>query len=253
MEVNLIQYLIVCPLVFIAGFIDAIGGGGGLISLPAYIIAGLPIHNAISTNKMSACMGTATATYKYARDGFINIRYAFGAVITALIGSTIGANIALRIDDGFFRILMLIILPVTAFYVFKTKSLSVEKEPYSTTKTILLCAAIAFVIGIYDGFYGPGTGTFLILLLTAVAHLDLHSSNGICKAINFSTNIASLVVFLVNGTVLIPLGLAAGVFNIAGNYLGARSFEKGGDKITRPVILIVLAIFFVKTIIELIQ
>ena len=110
----------------------------------------------------------------------------------------------------------------------------------------------SFLIGGYDGFYGPGTGTFLMLLLTALAHQDVRTAAGTTKAINLSTNLAALVVFLVNGTVLLPLGITAGVFNIVGNYLGTRSFAKNGSAIARPIMLVVIVLFAIKLIADLV-
>ena len=248
----MLQYLIICPLVFLAGFIDAIAGGGGLISLPAYMITGLPVHQCIATNKMSSSMGTAIATSKYAMDGFIPWHTAVFCVPCAFAGSALGANIALRISDGPFRILMLIILPLTAVYVLTQKKIEPKGEPFSRRVTVCICMVIAFVIGIYDGFYGPGTGTFLILLLTGLARMRLDKANGLTKAINFSTNISALAVYLLNGQVLLPLGIIAGAFNIAGNYLGAKRFESAGSGAVKPVIIAVLVIFFIKVLAELI-
>ena len=186
----LMQYLIICPLVMLAGFIDAIAGGGGLISLPAYMIAGIPVHHAIATNKMSSTMGTALATFKFARKGFIPWKIALSCVVCAFAGSTLGANLALLVNAHIFMLFMIIVLPLTAVYVQKTKSLIVEKEPLSFKKTTILSMAMALLIGVYDGFYGPGTGTFLLLLLTGVAHLSIHKANGVTKAINLTTNVA---------------------------------------------------------------
>jgi uncharacterized membrane protein YfcA len=146
---------------------------------------------------------------------------------------------------------MLFILPVTAWFVLRTKNFDVEREPYSFRKTCALSCVIAFVIGVYDGFYGPGTGTFLILLLTSAAHLTLKEANGLTKAINMTTNVTSLVVFLINGTVLIPLGILAGLCNIAGNQIGVNFFDKKGGAVVKPVMLLVLTIFLVKTIMEI--
>ncbi len=250
---ELLPYLIVCPLVFLAGFVDSIAGGGGLISLPAYLISGVPVHMAIGTNKLSSGMGTAVATFRYAKSGFIPWKLAAFCAVAALVGSTCGAKLALLIGDGVFKIIMLIILPLTAAYVLWGKGLKQESAaPYAPVKTVLLSMAIALVIGAYDGFYGPGTGTFLILLLTGLAHMKLTEANGISKVINLSTNVAALCVYLLNGKVLYPLGLAAGCFSIAGNYLGTRFFTKGGSKFVKPIILVVLAIFFVKVLTEVI-
>ena len=149
----MIEYLIVCPLVFLAGFIDAIAGGGGLISLPAYLIAGLPPHAAIGTNKFSACMGTIVATWHYARCGFIHWKRVFPAIFTALSGSWVGAKLALMVNADAFKIIMLFILPLTAWYVLRKKSLQTEKPPFSEIKTMSIIISLAFMIGIYDGFY----------------------------------------------------------------------------------------------------
>ena len=140
---------------------------------------------------------------------------------------------------------------LTGIYVMRRKSLAADKPPYSEKKTILISMAIALVIGAYDGFYGPGTSTFLLLLLTALAHMDLFSASGVTKVINLTTNITFLTVYLINGKVLILLGLTAGVFSICGNYLGARFFKEGGSKAVKPLIVAVLVIFFVRIVYEL--
>ena len=157
------------------------------------------------------------------------------------------------ISDRILKIIMLVIVPLTALYVLSRKGeLSADKD-LSIEITTIACSLIAFVIGIYDGFYGPGTGTFLILLLTGLVGLDIRKANGLTKAINWSTNFAALAVFLVNGQVLVRLGLIAGLFNIAGNYIGAIGFRKKGTGIARIVIVIVLAVFFVRLLQELLN
>lgn len=247
----LLQYLIVCPLVGLAGFVDAIAGGGGLISLPAYLIAGLPTQAALATNKMSACMGATIAAGKYAKSGFIPWKTAIPCVVFAMLGSNLGARIVLLIDDYYFKRLMLVILPLTALYIYRSKVMAQERPALPFWQTALIGSAVSFAIGVYDGFYGPGTGVFLILLLTSLAHYGLKEANGLCKAINWTTNVSSLAVFLMNGRVLLPLGLTAGLFSIAGSYLGARTFEKKGAQSVKPLMLVVVAIFFVKVLLEI--
>lgn len=246
----MLSYLIICPLVFLAGFIDAIAGGGGLISLPAYLLAGIPVHNAIATNKMSAAMGTTIATAKYALNGFVNWKRALPCIVFALVGSSIGANLALKISDVIFTYIMIVALPFIAFYVLKTKNFVNDKPPFSDIKTIILCCIPAFIVGLYDGFYGPGTGTFLMLLLTGIARVSLNEAAGTTKVINLTTNISSLVVFILNAKVLFPIGIISGLFNMAGNYLGATFFSKKGAKIVRPIIITVLAVLLIKLIVE---
>ncbi len=244
------NYLIICPLVFIAGFIDAVAGGGGLVSLPAYIFTGLPVHQCVATNKMSAFMGTSVATAKYAGSGFIPWKIAVMCIPCALTGSALGARGALMVPDRAFKIVMMIILPLTGLYILTRKNGVGPRNRHSFRTTVRISMGIAFFIGVYDGFYGPGTGTFLILMLTGIAGMELTEANGLTKAINISTNAAALVVFLIHGRVLFPLGLIAGLFNIAGNYLGASGFEKNGSRLVKPVMILVLSVFLVKLLME---
>ncbi len=247
------EFLIVCPLAFIAGFVDSIAGGGGLISLPAFIFAGLPVHQAIGTNKLSSTMGTTIATIRYAINGYMVKTFVIVGVICGLLGSWGGSNLALLASDEVLKTIMLIALPFIAFFVLKTKNLDAfSHDPLPKKKGLVITAIIALIIGVYDGFYGPGTGTFLMLLLPALAHQDVRTAAGTTKAINLSTNVAALVVFFVNGAVLLPLGLAAGLFNIVGNYIGSGKFTKAGASIVRPVMLVVLVLFAAKLVFDLI-
>lgn len=249
-DFNFSSLLIICPLVFLAGFVDAIAGGGGFVSLPAFMFAGFPVHAALGTNKLSSSLGTTLATARYALDGFIPLKIALACALCSLTGSQFGTRLALSINEYAFKIIILIIIPPTALYVLRDKSFNDNTEPFSPNKTLLLCMIIAFACGAYDGFYGPGTGTFLLLLLTSIAHLKLTQANGITKVINLASNYAALSVFLMNDKVLIIPGLIAGVFNIAGNYIGSRSFENGGAKVVRPVMIIILSIFFIRVLLE---
>ena len=251
-DISIITFLIVCPLTFLGGFVDAVAGGGGLISLPAYMIAGLPVHNAIATNKLSSGMGTTIATYRLARLGHIPWRKAALCILMAIIGSSTGARLALMVDAELFKRIMLVIIPLTAIYVMRNKNMDEPKEPLGDRQTVLRASLVALLIGVYDGFYGPGTGTFLILLLSAFAHISLKESNGIAKSINLTTNLSSLAVYLLNGKVIILLGLAGGLFGIAGNYIGVTFFEKKGSKAVRPLMIIVLVIFFIRILTEII-
>lgn len=249
-DFNFSSLLIICPLVFLAGLVDAIAGGGGFLSFPAYIFAGFPVHMALGTNKLSSSLGTTLATARYAMDGYIPLKLAVACAVCSLIGSNFGTNLALSLNEYIFKIIMLVILPPTALYVLRDRTFDDTKIPFDKNKTLILCMIIAFACGAYDGFYGPGTGTFLLLLLTSVAHLKLTQANGITKAINLASNYTALAVFFMNGKVLLVPGLIAGVFNIAGNYIGSRSFERGGAKVVRPVMIIVLSIFFIRVLME---
>lgn len=249
--ITMTHFLIVCPLVFLAGFVDSIAGGGGLISLPAYMISGIPVHSAIGTNKLSSGMGTSLATWRYYKNGYIEWKLALVCAVCAWFASNLGAHLGLLLDDGVFKIVLLFILPLTAYYVFKCKVLDVEREPFSKKKTTVIAMAVASVIGAYDGFYGPGTGTFLILLLTSMAHMKLSEANGISKVINLTTNISSFTVLLLEGKVYLLLGAMAGLFSIMGNYIGTTFFDRGGAKFVKPTIGVVLGIFFIRVLTEI--
>lgn len=248
-----VEFLIVCPLALIAGFVDAIAGGGGLISLPAYFFAGLPAHAAIATNKLSSTLGTAVACVRYALFGYMVKRFVVVGVACGLIGSALGAHLALLADATALMVFMLAALPPVAFLVFRAKDLNrFSEHPLPPRRALVATATIALAVGVYDGFYGPGTGTILMLLLTAVGRQDVKCAAGTTKAVNLATNVAALVVFLANGQVLIPLGLAAAAFNIVGNWLGSTFFDKKGALILRPVMLVVIVLFAAKLVADLV-
>lgn len=247
------EFLIVCPLAFLAGLVDAIAGGGGLISLPAYFFAGLPAHAALATNKLSSTMGTAVATVRYVLFGYMVKWLVVVGVACGLTGSFLGSNLALIADSVILMAFMLVSLPLVAYVVFRARDLDrFADDRLSKGRTLAFVGLIALVIGLYDGFYGPGTGTFLILLLTTVAHLSLKEAQGTTKAINLSTNVAALAVFLASGNVIVVLGLVAGLFNIAGNWIGASLFHKKGSAIVRPIMLVVIVLFAIKLVSDLV-
>ena len=244
------MFLIVCPLLFLAGLVDAIGGGGGLISLPAYLLAGLPVHRAIATNKLSSACGTALATFRFIREGLVNWKIAVPTILCAMAGSSLGANLSIRASESAMENILLAVLPVVAFIVLNPKIFhdNDTQETVLNRKLWITALVSSFVVGIYDGFYGPGTGTFLIIAFTVLARMDMRSANAQTKIINLTTNITSLVIFLMNGQAIIALGLAAAACNMAGNYVGAGLALTKGSKITRPVIVLVLGLLFLKVL-----
>ena len=243
-------FLIVCPMLFLAGLVDAIGGGGGLISLPAYLLAGVPMHNAIATNKLSSTCGTALTTIRFIRQGLVNWKIAVPTAICGMLGSSLGANLSMKMEEGIMQNILFIVLPVVAFVVLNPRIFRDREGTLAEPDSRLWAIAVAsaFLIGIYDGFYGPGTGTFLIIALAVFAGMDMRSANAQTKVINLTTNATSLVIFLMNGQAILLLGLAAAVCNMAGNYVGAGLTMKQGSKVTRPVIVLVLALLFLKVL-----
>ena len=239
---------IICPLIFLAGLIDAIAGGGGIISLPAYIVAGLPPHLATGTNKCSSTCGTLFSTLRFMRSKKIHYIAAITSAGAALIGSPIGATINMIIEERYLGYTMLVLLPIIAlFLVFKKDfgdKIKIQQE--SKYKIIGLSLLSGFLIGMYDGFFGPGTGTFLILIYTGIIGFDLVTASGNAKVVNLSSNVAALVTFALNGKVVWHIGLLAAIFGIAGNWIGAGLAIKGGKKIIRPMFMVVLALLIIK-------
>ena len=246
---TLSSFLIVCPLVFLAGFVDAIGGGGGLISLPAYLIAGLPAHSAIATNKLSSTCGTSLAAFRFARQGYIRPRLALPCMAAAAAGAWCGAHLSLLVESAVLTKVLYVVLPVTAVLVLRRDALKDREGPAEPDRrTVLIASAASLVLGVYDGFYGPGTGSFLIVAFSLLARMDVRTANGQCKAVNLTTNVTSLVVFLRSGQVAVILGLAAAACNMLGGWLGAGLAIRAGSKITRPIILLVLALLLLKVL-----
>lgn len=246
MALDIYSFLIVCPLVFIAGFVDAIAGGGALISIPSFFLAGLPTHMAIGTNRLAIIFGTSVSTYKYAKLGYIKLKRTIICILCVLLGTYIGAQMVLLLSDKEFKILLLILMPLTALYLLHKKKLSNVEGNYSEVKIILITAIISLVVGLYDGFYGPASGTFLILAFCAFSKLSVKNANGLCKPLNLSSDICVFFVFWYHGFVCFELGLVAAVFNMAGNYLGSKFFEKRGAFATIPIMLVVMSLFVIK-------
>lgn len=241
----------ICFGVFCASFMDAIGGGGGIISVPTYLLAGLPVHFALGTNKLSSCIGTVASTVRYVRNGCVDWLLGIPSVALALFGAHIGTKLQLAADEKYLKLLLLIVLPVIAVILLKKKALPEQREPMNEWRRRGIVWGSALVIGAYDGFYGPGTGTFLLLLFCYVAKLDVRTASGNVKLVNLSSNIGALATSLVAGKVLVPVGLLAAVFSIAGQYIGAGLALKNGSKIVRPVILVVLVLLATKVVLEL--
>ena len=244
---------VICVGVFVAAFVDAIGGGGGLISLPVYLLAGLPYHYALGTNKLSSCIGTAASTFRYVKNGFVDWPLAVGSVLLAVGGAFVGTRAQLMVDDRYLQYTLLVVLPIVAAVMLLRRSQLPEQpgEIRPGVQKAIVCGA-SLILGLYDGFYGPGTGTFLLLVYCYLGKMDVRTASGNVKLANLASNLGSLVTSLLAGTVVAPLGLIAAVFSIAGHYLGAGMNIKNGSKIVRPVIFVVLALLAVKIITDMV-
>ena len=243
--------LLICVGVFCASFMDAIGGGGGIISLPTYLLAGLPMHLALGTNKLSACIGTVASTVRYVKNGCVNWGLGIPSIALAMVGAHLGTRLQLAVDERYLKLVLIIILPVIAVILLRKKELPEQWQPLDMWLRRAIVWGSSLVIGVYDGFYGPGTGTFLLLTFCYLGKIDVRTASGNVKLVNLSSNIGALVTSLSAGKVVVPLGLAAACFSIAGQYLGAGMALKNGSKIVRPVILLVILLLAGKVLLEL--
>jgi uncharacterized membrane protein YfcA len=251
MPLTLPMVLIAVVGVFLAGFVDGVAGGGGVISIPAYLIAGLPTHLALGTNKLSSCVGTAVSAGRFVRGGYVNWRLGLPSAALALVGAHLGTRLQLALDENYLRGLLLVILPLVAVVVLRERSLEGAPEPIEAKKQALIVLLAAFLIGGYDGFYGPGAGTFLLLAFCKLGRLELRTAAGNVKLVNLASNLSALATSFTAGKVFVALGLIAGLASIAGHYLGSGLAIKNGSKIVRQVILLMLALLAVKVVTEL--
>lgn len=238
--------------VFLASFVDGVAGGGGIISVPTYFLAGLPAHLALGTNKLSSVIGTAVSTGRYIRSGYVDWKLGVPSILLALLGGHLGVRLQLAVDERYLKWLLLIILPLVALVVLRQRKLPEERGDIDPNRQRLIVWSAALVIGAYDGFYGPGTGTFLLLIFCQLGKLDVRTAGGNVKLVNLASNVGSVLTALLHGKVFVALGLIGAVASVAGHYIGSGLAIKDGSKIVRPVVLAVLVLLAVKVISELI-
>lgn len=245
MEITWNMYLIVLPMVFLAALVDSISGGGGLISLPAYTMAGLSYDFASGNNKFSSTFGTLTATIRYYKSGKLMLKPALWAMVGALPGAYLGTRTAMVLGDAFMRVFMVFALPVLGVFVALHRKNDVQPRPM-TRKSLVICLLVGLAVGFYDGFFGPATGTFLILLFTYVTGMDMVTASATAKPVNLASNIASLITRIASGNVLFALAIPAMACSIAGGAIGSKLALKKGAGLVRWVMLGVLALMTVK-------
>ena len=245
----LFDCLIICPLVFLAGFVDSVAGGGGIISLPAYLIAGLPTHLAVGTNKTVSGLGTSVSVLRYLRGGQVRGEIAVPGAVGSLIGSAIGTRLALALPEQVLRTVLLVALPCVALFLVFNRGFGLEtsgERDMSRRRRAALSLLVGAACGAYDGLIGPGAGTFLIIGFTAVLGTDLLVSSACGRVANLASNLTSMVIYIAAGKVayliVIPAAVACGL----GYYAGSGYAMRGGSKNVRKIMFAVLALLFVK-------
>lgn len=239
--------------VFLASFMDAIAGGGGIISVPTYLLAfnGIPTYYALGTNKLSAGIGTVFSTARFIKNRCVNWSLAAPSIVLALLGAAGGTWLQHHTPDTVLKYLLLAVLPLVALFTLRTRSWPDAPGEISFAKQAAIVWTASLVIGAYDGYYGPGTGTFLMLVFIRFGKLDTRTAAGNVKIVNLSSNIGSLFTAWQAGYVFWGVGLIAAAFSIAGHYIGAGLAIKNGSKIVRPTVVIVLILLTAKVLSEL--
>ncbi len=240
--------LLICVGVFLGAFMDAIAGGGGIITVPTYLmgLSNLPIYNALGTNKLSSGIGTVFSTARFIRQGYVDWPLFTPSVVLALVGSVCGTWLQHHTPAVVLKYLLLVVLPVVAFITLRTRKWPDETAPLDPWLRRLIIWGSAFVIGGYDGYYGPGTGTFMMIALVRFAKLDTRHAAGGVKVVNLASNLGSLFTALRAGYVLVGVGLISSVTSILGHYIGAGLAIKNGSKVVRPTVIAVLLLLTVK-------
>ena len=251
MEFDWTVLIIVVSFVFVGGFIDAIAGGGGIINMIAFMLCGVPMHYALGTNKFQSFFGTLTATINYVRNGHYKKEFVIFSVVGSLVGSLCGAALASMISQNTLKIMMTIILPIVAVIILTKVKPKKNLLAASILKIYVVTLCIGLLIGFYDGLMGPGTGTFLIIAFS-MCGLSLLTSNGNAKIVNLGSNIASSIYWIFAGKILFWLAIPCIIANVIANYIGSRLAIKNGDKLVRPIIIVVLIMLFIKTIYDII-
>jgi len=234
---------------FFAGFVDSIAGGGGLIQLPALLI-GFPkseTAEVLGTNKLSAVFGTTTAAALYRKQIKPDPKVLIAMGVPAFLGSAGGAVLASKIPTSSMRPMVLVLLIVVAIYTwFKPDLGKFENLRHHSKRRVQIAAIAGAVIGFYDGIFGPGTGSFLMLILVASLGYAFITASAIAKVVNVATNVGAILVFGIHGAVIWQIGIIMGVANISGAIIGSRLAIKGGSTLVRKVFLIVTVALIIK-------
>lgn len=233
---------------FAAGWIDAVVGGGGLLQLPALLLApGVTPVQALATNKLASVFGTATSSVTYYRAVKPSLRSTWPMAVIALAGSFGGASVASALPASVFKpIIVCALVAVALITLFKPALGAVTKLKHRASKRTVIASTAGAMIGFYDGVLGPGTGVFLVIALVGLLGYDFLQASAQAKIVNLATNVGALLFFIPLGAVLWPLGLAMGLANIAGSFLGARMAIARGAKFVRVLFLLVVAVLVVK-------
>ena len=248
-DYGVVALLVICLFAFIAGFIDAVVGGGGLIQIPALLInlPKTPLPTLFGTNKIAALSGTSIAAFHYSRRIKFNFRLLITIALFAGIASFLGARTIQYIDVNTLKPAVLFVLIAIAVYTFVKKDLgSMQTKVLSFNKQLIYGSFIGLVVGFYDGFFGPGTGSFFVLGFVVILGFEFVQASAYSKVINCMTNGAALLVFIKDGNYLLELAILMAISNIVGNIVGTKLALNKGNRFVRVIFLGIVSIMIVR-------
>jgi len=229
----------------LAGFVDAIAGGGGMIALPALLSAGLPPVAALATNKLQSIVGTGMAALTYWRRGFIDLRALALAVLLTFVGSLLGALAVKQIDTSLLNVAVPVALIAIACYFLFAPNLG-DADRAARLRFAVFVPVMGFLVGFYDGIFGPGTGSFFTVGFVMLFGLGLTRASGHTKVLNLTSNLAALFIFIPAGDVVWSAAIVMAIGQIAGGYIGARTGIRFGARLIRPLAVVVSVILAIR-------
>ena len=242
MDVTLSIILICCAAFFIAGLIDSIAGGGGLITVPSLLLCGVPAHFALGTGKLASCLGTLSAVFSFARNRYLVTRILPLGFLSSALGSILGSWTALQIDSALMGKIMVLMLPVGLVLMLASGGLKLTHGEMPERFLWLRVCALGALVGAYDGFFGPGAGSFFLIGLHVLLKMDLVRASANSKIFNLASNFGSVCTFGSAGTVLYTLAIPCAIASILGNQVGARLAMRVGVKLVRTMLFFVLVL-----------
>ncbi|HYG68421.1 MAG TPA: TSUP family transporter [Anaeromyxobacteraceae bacterium] len=234
---GLLEIALLTAVALVAGTVDAIAGGGGLLTLPALLASGLPPHLALGTNKGQSVFGSFAALVRFSRAGLVDGRRARVTFPAGLAGAFVGAALVLVVPAATLRPLVLVLLAAAALFIGFRPARPAPAEAAPPGARPVVAAVIALAIGAYDGFFGPGTGTFLIVAFVGLLGDGLARASASAKVVNFASNLAALVLFAARGVVLWKIAVPMAAAQLAGGWLGAHLAIRRGDALVRRVVV----------------
>lgn len=244
------QGLCICAAYLFAGVIDSISGGGGLITVPVMLATGVPTGYITGTNQCSAFLGTYASVYRYIKNKRVHFPSALTTLPFSVVGAVVGARLNLLMPERYLQCFMMVMVPIIAAFLLINKKLGEQDQidELSKQQIILRSAVIGLVIGTYQGFYGPGGGTFFMLAFAVFLKLSLVSATGNTRFIVSISSVASVLTYALSGVIIWKIVVAATLFYMIGSYIGAGLAIQNGSKLIRPITLAVTAVLFLKIV-----